>query len=81
VTDKGEGMKKSIVLILFLVSLGGLFSGCSDKQETVGPEAVWTVGMSQCNLGEPWRVQMNLDIKQAADKEPRIKIIFKDAPK
>lgn len=72
-------MKKNIVFILFLVSLGGLFSGCSDKQETVGTEAVWTVGMSQCNLGEPWRVQMNLDIKQAADKEPRIKMIFKDA--
>ncbi len=23
----------------------------------------WIVGMSQCNLGEPWRVQMNADIK------------------
>jgi ribose transport system substrate-binding protein len=35
--------------------------------------------MSQCNLGEPWRVQMNEDIKQAAAKHPNLKVIFKDA--
>ena len=35
--------------------------------------------MSQCNLGEPWRVQMNADIKSAADKHPEIKVVYKDA--
>ena len=35
--------------------------------------------MSQCNLGEPWRVQMNADIKAAADKHPEIKVVYKDA--
>jgi ribose transport system substrate-binding protein len=35
--------------------------------------------MSQCNLGEPWRVQMNEDIKKAAEKNPAIKVIYKDA--
>ncbi len=35
--------------------------------------------MSQCNLGEPWRVQMNLDIKNAADEHPELRVIFKDA--
>jgi ribose transport system substrate-binding protein len=35
--------------------------------------------MSQCNLGEPWRVQMNADIKAAAEKHPELKVIFKDA--
>ena len=35
--------------------------------------------MSQCNLGEPWRVQMNADVKKAADAHPEIKVIFKDA--
>jgi len=39
----------------------------------------WTIGMSQCNLGEPWRVQMNADIKAEADKHPEIKMVFKDA--
>ncbi|MBN2512592.1 MAG: substrate-binding domain-containing protein [Sedimentisphaerales bacterium] len=35
--------------------------------------------MSQCNLGEPWRVQMNADIKMAADQHPEISVVFKDA--
>jgi ribose transport system substrate-binding protein len=35
--------------------------------------------MSQCNLGEPWRVQMNADIKRAAQAHPELKVIFKDA--
>ncbi len=39
----------------------------------------YTIGMSQCNLGEPWRVQMNADIRNAAAKHPELKVIFKDA--
>lgn len=39
----------------------------------------WTIGMSQCNLGEPWRVQMNADIKKAAESHPEVRIVFKDA--
>ena len=35
--------------------------------------------MSQCNLGEPWRVQMNADIRAAAAKHPEVEVIFKDA--
>ena len=39
----------------------------------------YTIGMSQCNLGEPWRVEMNAQIKTAADKHPNLQVIFKDA--
>lgn len=39
----------------------------------------YVIGMSQCNLGEPWRVQMNADIEQAAKKHPSIKLVMKDA--
>jgi ribose transport system substrate-binding protein len=35
--------------------------------------------MSQCNLGEPWRVQMNADIRNAAEKHPELTVLFKDA--
>jgi len=38
-----------------------------------------TIGMSQCNLNEPWRVQMDADIRAAAEKHPNLKVIFKDA--
>lgn len=39
----------------------------------------YTIGMSQCNLGEPWRVQMNADIEKAAKMHANFKVIFKDA--
>lgn len=43
------------------------------------PENPWIVGMSQCNLGEPWRVQMNADIEKAAASHANLKVIFRDA--
>ena len=51
--------------------------GCQDAPPEDGD--VHTIGMSQCNLGEPWRVQMNADINAAADKHENLKVIFKDA--
>jgi len=43
------------------------------------PARSYTIGMSQCNLGEPWRVQMNAEIKKAAEAHPNLKVVFKDA--
>jgi ribose transport system substrate-binding protein len=45
---------------------------------SAGPKAI-VIGMSQCNLGEPWRVQMNADIEAAAAKHPNVKLVMKDA--
>jgi len=39
----------------------------------------YVIGMSQCNLGEPWRVQMNADIRKAAAEHPELTLVFKDA--
>jgi len=39
----------------------------------------YLVGVSQCNLGEPWRVQMNADIEHAAAAHPNLKLVLKDA--
>lgn len=72
-------MKRMIRLLLaVLVVLTVIFSGCSRKEGTED-KAKWTIGVSQCNLGEPWRVQMNADIKKAAQAHPQLKVIFKDA--
>lgn len=79
-------MKKAQILtfaILFFLSFCLL--GCKGKEEQPAPAedqqttVKWVIGMSQCNLGEPWRVQMNADIKKASDQHPEIKVIFKDA--
>lgn len=37
------------------------------------------IGMSQCNLAEPWRVQMNKDVRDQAAKYPEVKLLEKDA--
>ena len=79
-------MKKFPLLVMVFIWLL-IYSSCGNKQEGPPSESAlarteqpkWTVGMSQCNLGEPWRVQMNLDIKNAAEAHPEIRVSFKDA--
>ncbi|MBN2311856.1 MAG: substrate-binding domain-containing protein [Candidatus Hydrogenedentes bacterium] len=55
--------------------------GATGPSEQAAPAGApsWRIGMSQCNLNEPWRVQMNADIKAAADAHPEIRVVFKDA--
>jgi ribose transport system substrate-binding protein len=62
---------KHILLSLLVAALPAF--GAEEAQKT------WTIGMSQCNLGEPWRVQMNADVKKAADAHPELKVVYKDA--
>jgi ribose transport system substrate-binding protein len=77
-------MKKVGLLFGVAVSLLCWPLACA-KKESPPPSggtdsgAKWTIGMSQCNLGEPWRVQMNQDIKLAAEQHPEIRMVFKDA--
>jgi len=82
-----SSLKSQISNFQFLLFAAvALFTGCKKPESTEGtitdrgPAHVgYTVGMSQCNLGEPWRVEMNAQIKAAADKHPELKVIFKDA--
>ncbi len=67
-------MKKWLILLLVVVLAFGI-SGCKKSSSQVK----WTIGMSQCNLGEPWRVQMNEDLATAAANHSEIKVIYKDA--
>jgi len=82
-------MRKKYITSLLAVALGlaaVLFNGCSDSSKPAAGDnngtarqRDYTIGMSQCNLGEPWRVQMNEDIKNAAAKHANLKVVFKDA--
>lgn len=62
-------MNKFIVSLVVLCFAAG--ASAADKK--------YVIGMSQCNLGEPWRVQMNADIKKAAEEHPNLQVIYKDA--
>jgi ribose transport system substrate-binding protein len=75
------------ILLLNLSVTILLLSGCGRSDQGTGSESGqqkkaktnYTIGMSQCNLGEPWRVEMNAQLKAAADKIPNLQIVFKDA--
>lgn len=53
--------------------------GGTETKPPAGSGKTYTIGMSQCNLGEPWRVQMNKDIEEEAAKHPEVKLIARDA--
>ena len=41
---------------------------------------VWRIGMSQCNNAEPWRMQMNADIRERVAKySAQLELVLKDA--
>jgi ribose transport system substrate-binding protein len=63
---------------LAALALAG-FGNPAYSKRAGSPPAKWTIGMSQCNLGEPWRVRMNADIKAAAGAHPELSIIYSDA--
>jgi ribose transport system substrate-binding protein len=53
--------------------------GGSRARHAGTPADPWVIGMSQCNLGEPWRVQMDADVRAAAAGHDNLRVIFKDA--
>ena len=71
------------MLVVFSIPIVLLFTGCKktddDGSKSPAAQKKFTIGMSQCNLGEPWRVQMNADVQAAAAKHSELKVIFKDA--
>lgn len=79
-TTKQHGFLAALAVISALIltlACGG--SKPESGAQEAGKTARWVIGMSQCNLGEPWRVQMNADIKKAAEAHPEIEVVFKDA--
>lgn len=58
---------------------GGSGGGQAAAKACKGPGENYTIGMSQANLGEPYRERMNDDIRAAAAKVPQFKVEFADA--
>lgn len=57
----------------------GLLAAAVQPRPAEPPARPFVVGFSQCNRAEPWREQMDKDIKAAAEKHPHLKLIQKDA--
>ncbi|MFH1748356.1 MAG: substrate-binding domain-containing protein [Planctomycetota bacterium] len=75
------GLTTCVILTLIVGSAAGCKEpkGASSESARATGDTQYTIGMSQCNLGEPWRVQMNADIAKAAKQHPEIEMTFKDA--
>jgi ribose transport system substrate-binding protein len=69
--------------LAFVLALAGCHDKASAPAAGASPSASGerkiVIGMSQCNLGEPWRVQMNADLEAAAKQHPNVTLVFKDA--
>src|SRR5262249_10871323 len=68
---------KTTLLLTLCLALGCKSGG--PRKHAGTPEDPFVIGMSQCNLGEPWREQMNADVTRAAAAHPNLKVVFKDA--
>lgn len=76
----------SMFLAFVAALVGGLsLIGCGDGADDgalAGADGqTYTIGLSQANLAEPYRVQMNKDIEEAIAQYPNLRLIKKDAQK
>lgn len=74
-------MKRTRPWLIAVTLAAAVLCGCKGERKKHAGTAAdpWLIGMSQCNLGEPWRAQMKEDIGSAAAGHADIKILFKDA--
>lgn len=77
----GKVRVSALVLAVLMIACIAFTIGCSGSKKAARgtKENPWVIGMSQCTIQEPWRVQMNKDLEDAAKKYPEIKLIVKDA--
>jgi ribose transport system substrate-binding protein len=54
-------------------------TGAGAPSPPPGAPKKFVIGVSQSNLGEPYRVQMNADLAREAAAHPELSLVFKDA--
>ena len=69
---------RSLVIPALLLIAGGCGSEPPSARAGTADDP-FVIGMSQSNLGEPWRVQMDTDVRTAAEAHPNLRVVFKDA--
>ena len=64
-------MNKKAISILLTAAMGvSVLAAGTVTVSAAEKKDKYVIGMSQCNLGEPWRVAMNDQIAMAAEKHP-----------
>lgn len=59
--------------------LAGIYFIAGDKASVKQDAIEYVIGVSQANMEEPWRILMNEELQQEADKHDNIRVIFMDA--
>ena len=73
-------MNKKAISILLTAAMGvSVLAAGTVTVSAAEKKDKYVIGMSQCNLVEPWRVAMNDQIAMAAEKHPEFEVIFADA--
>ena len=73
-------MNKKAISILLTAAMGvSVLAAGTVTVSAAEKKDKYVIGMSQSNLGEPWRVAMNDQIAMAAEKHPEFEVIFADA--
>ena len=72
-------IKNNIVYIIGIFTISTIILGIYLYSTSFKKSDVFIIGMSQSNLYEPWRINMNKEIEEQAKKHSNIKIIYKDA--
>lgn len=73
-------MNKKAISILLTAAMGvSVLAAGTVTVSAAEKKDKYVIGMSQCNLGEPWRVAMNDQIAMAAEKYPEFEVIYADA--
>ena len=73
-------MNKKAISILLTAAMGvSVLAAGTVTVSAAEKKDKYVIGMSQCNLGEPWRVAMNDQIAMAAENHPEFEVIFADA--
>lgn len=73
-------MNKKAISILLTAAMGvSVLAAGTVTVSAAEKKDKYVIGMSQCNLGESWRVAMNDQIAMAAEKHPEFEVIFADA--
>ncbi|BCZ48801.1 hypothetical protein psyc5s11_48680 [Clostridium gelidum] len=72
-------IKNNIVYIIGIFTISTIIVGIYLYSTSFNKSDVFIIGMSQSNLYEPWRINMNKEIEEQAKKHSNIKIIYKDA--